>query len=92
MQRLFAVPDESAKYLAGNALVCSDNIDVLNALPDGSVDLIYLDPPFQSDTHYVAIFGDKGQVDEQLKDIWKWTTETERTFQRDIAMIMIQLR
>ena len=70
------------KYLAGNALVCADNIDVLRELPDNCIDLIYLDPPFQSDTHYVAIFGDKGQVDEQLKDIWKWTTETERTFQR----------
>ena len=66
----------------GNALVCADNIDVLRELPDSSVDLIYLDPPFQSNTHYVAVFGDKGQVDQQLKDIWKWTTETERTFQR----------
>ena len=63
-------------------MVCADNIDVLRALSDNSVDLIYLDPPFQSDTHYVAIFGDKGQVDEQLKDIWEWTTETLRTFQQ----------
>ena len=23
-----------------------------------------------------------GMVDEQLKDIWKWTTETERTYRR----------
>ena len=81
MQPLFVVSDDS-EYLTGNALVCADNIDVLRALSDNSVDLIYLDPPFQSDTHYVAIFGDKGQVDEQLKDIWKWTTETLRTFQR----------
>ena len=54
--------EDGAKYLAGNALVCSDNLDVLQALPDECVDLIYLDPPFQSATHYVAIFGDKGQV------------------------------
>lgn len=80
MQRL--VPDYTgSKYLSGNALVCADNIDVLRELPDASVDLIYLDPPFQSDSHYVAVFGDKDQVDEQLRDIWKWTTETERTFQ-----------
>ena len=82
MQSLFPATEDYAKYLAGNALVCSDNIDVLRDLPDNSVDLIYLDPPFQSETHYVAVFGDKGQVDEQLKDIWQWTTETERTFQR----------
>ena len=77
-----ASAEDHAKYLAGNALVCADNIDVLKALPDNSVDLVYLDPPFQSASHYVAVFGDKGQVDKQLKDIWKWTTETERTFQR----------
>ncbi len=82
MQSLFPATEDYAKYLAGNALVCSDNIDVLRDLPDNSVDLIYLDPPFQSDAHYVAVFGDKGQADEQLKDIWQWTTETERTFQR----------
>ena len=75
-------PQSPSKYLSGNAIVCSDNIDVLRDLPDECVDLIYLDPPFNSDTHYVAVFGDKGQVDEQLKDIWKWTTETERTFSR----------
>ena len=63
-------------------MVCADNIDIFRTLPDNSIDLIYLDPPFQSDTHYVAIFGDKGMVDNQLKDIWKWTTETERTFRR----------
>ena len=83
-QGMLLASEDSAKYLAGNALVCADNIDVLNALPDGSVDLIYLDPPFQSASHYVAIFGDKGQVDQQLKDIWKWTTQTENTFTRRI--------
>ena len=81
MQSLFPT-DDSAKYLAGNALVCADNIDVLRELPSESVDLMYLDPPFQSDSNYVAVFGDKGQVSQQLKDIWIWTTETERTFQR----------
>ena len=82
MQSLFAASDLADKYLAGNALVCSDNIDVLRELPSESVDLIYLDPPFQSASNYVAIFGDKGQIDQQLKDIWVWTAETERTFQR----------
>ncbi len=81
MQSLFPT-DDSAKYLTGNALVCADNIDILRELPSESVDLMYLDPPFQSDSNYVAIFGDKGQVDQQLKDIWLWTTETERTFRR----------
>ncbi len=75
-------PDFSHKYLTGNALVCGDNIDVLHELPDECVDLIYLDPPFNSNQFYVAAFGDKGTVAQQLRDVWRWTVETENTFQR----------
>ena len=67
-------------YLAGNAFVCADNIDVLRALPDACVDLIYLDPPFNSNQFYVAAFGDAGLVKQQLRDIWRWTAETQRSF------------
>ncbi len=69
-------------YLSGNALVCGDNIDVLRELPDECVDLIYLDPPFNSNQFYVAAFGDKGMVASQLRDIWRWTVETQNTFDR----------
>ena len=70
------------KYLAGNALVCGDNMDVLKELPDDCIDLIYLDPPFNSNHNYVAVFGDEGRVEDQLKDIWQWTVETENYYQR----------
>ncbi len=73
---------DAAKYLAGNALVCADNIDVMRVLPDECVDLIYLDPPFNSNHNYVAVFGDKGRVDAQLRDIWRWTVETENAYRR----------
>ena len=69
-------------YLSGNALVCGDNLDILKELPDGCIDLIYLDPPFNSNQFYVAAFGDKGTVEKQLKDIWRWTVESENSFQR----------
>ena len=82
MQTKLLALDDYSKYLAGNALVCSDNLDVLRNLPDRSVDLIYADPPFQSNANYVAVFGDKGHVDAQLRDIWKWTQDTEWTFRR----------
>lgn len=72
------------RYLAGNALVCADNIDVLKELPDECVDLIYLDPPFNSNQFYVAAFGDKGMVRAQLRDIWRWTAETQITYQQRI--------
>ena len=67
-------------YLSGNALVCGDNIDVLGELPDECVDLIYLDPPFNSNQFYVAAFGDKGMVASQLRDIWRWTVGTQNVF------------
>ena len=70
------------KYLSGNALVCGDNLDILKELPDECVDLIYLDPPFNSNHNYVAAFGDKGRVGAQLRDIWRWTVETENSYQR----------
>ena len=69
------------RYLAGNVLVCADNLGVLKALPDECIDLVYLDPPFKSDQNYAAIFGDKGRVDEQLRDVWRWTVESEMHYQ-----------
>ena len=68
-------------YLSGNALVCGDNIDALRELPDECVDLIYLDPPFNSNQFYVAAFGDKGMVASQLRDIWRWTVGTQNAFE-----------
>ncbi len=69
-------------YLSGNALVCEDNIKVLSKLPSECVDLIYLDPPFNSNQFYVAAFGDKGMVASQLRDIWRWTVATQNAFDR----------
>ena len=75
-------PPPDNPYLAGNALVCADNLDILRELPDECVDLIYADPPFNSNHNYVAAFGDKGSVDAQLRDIWRWTVESENQYQR----------
>ena len=75
-------PSLTHPYIAGNALVCGDNLDIMRELPDECVDLIYLDPPFNSNHNYVAAFGDKGSVAAQLRDIWRWTVETESVYQR----------
>ncbi len=68
------------EYLAGNVLVRGDNYDVLRELPDECIDLIYLDPPFNSNQFYVAAFGDKGRVGRQLRDIWRWNAGSEVAF------------
>jgi len=61
-----------------NTLYYGDNLDVLRQhIKDESVDLIYLDPPFNSNANYNVLFSDKGggKSSAQLqafKDTWKW--------------------
>jgi site-specific DNA-methyltransferase (adenine-specific) len=55
---------------ASNVLYYGDNLDVLRRhVPDESVDLIYLDPPFKSDATYNVLFGhaDGTQAAAQIK-------------------------
>jgi hypothetical protein len=52
-----------------NKLILGDNLDVLKTLPDGYVDLIYLDPPFFSNRNYEVIWGDSGEI-RSFQDRW----------------------
>ena len=45
-----------------NKLILGDNFQVLQSIPDKSVDLIYLDPPFFSNRTYEVIWGDDGEI------------------------------
>ncbi len=50
--------------LAGNVLFYGDNLDVLRRhVPDESVDLVYLDPPFNSNRGYNIIFAQRDTHD-----------------------------
>lgn len=43
----------------GNVLYYGDNLDVLRQhVPDESVDLVYLDPPFNSNQDYNVLFAE----------------------------------
>ena len=70
-----------------NTLYYGDNLEVLRRhIPDECVDLIYLDPPFNSKKDYNLIFADKkgarstSQI-QAFEDTWDWGEESERTFQ-----------
>lgn len=73
-----------------NKLYYGDNLRVLqNSIPDESVDLVYLDPPFNSARNYNVIFSramtDRHSADasaqiEAFEDTWTWTPETEQQF------------
>ena len=75
--------------MADNKLYYGDNLDVLRKhIADESVDLVYLDPPFNSARNYNVLFGKHDIVDEasdaaQMQafgDTWVWTRTTDEQF------------
>jgi len=69
-----------------NALYYGDNLDVLRKhVATESVDLVYLDPPFNSNRSYNVLFkshaGDESQAQlEAFDDTWHWSQETEKQY------------
>ena len=67
-------------------LFYGDNLPVLrNYIPSESVDLVYLDPPFNSKANYNILFEDKSGKNSQaqveaFEDTWHWNEETEKTY------------
>ena len=61
-----------------NKLYFGDNLDVLrNNIQPESVDLVYLDPPFNSAANYSVLFKENaGQSSEAqveaFRDTWEW--------------------
>ena len=52
-------------------LYTGDNLYILNGMNSETVDLIYLDPPFNSKRIYSAPIGSKA-AGASFKDMWKW--------------------
>jgi DNA modification methylase len=71
-----------------NRLYYGDNLDVLrnpSYFPDECVDLVYLDPPFNSNRSYNVLFksksGDASQAQiEAFDDTWTWSQESEHQY------------
>jgi DNA modification methylase len=81
------VPKPKAIPIGGkNLLFYGDNLPVLREhLPDECVDLIYLDPPFNSNRSYSVLFksasGDESQAQiEAFDDSWHWSQQAEHQF------------
>ena len=70
-----------------NKLYFGDNLDILrNHVADASVDLIYLDPPFNSNANYNVLFQEKSgqQSAAQItafEDTWHWSLDSESAYQ-----------
>lgn len=69
-----------------DVLYYGDNLDILRRyLPDASVDLVYLDPPFNSNRAFNVIFKDESgeNTDAQLvafEDTWHWGPAAEHAY------------
>lgn len=90
-----------------NRLYYGDNLDWLSnhqAFPDGSVDLVYLDPPFNSNATYSQLFKspDGKTADSQIEafeDTWTWGVSAEAAYERvvrgpntDVALLLQAMR
>ena len=70
-----------------NHLYFGDNLDILRQhIADESVDLIYLDPPFNSNATYNVLFRERSGEESAAQitafdDTWRWNIESELAYQ-----------
>ncbi len=53
-----AMANKSSSLLDTRVIYCGDNLEQLKKLPDACVDLIYIDPPFNSNRNYEVFWGE----------------------------------
>ncbi len=74
-----------------NRLYFGDNLKILREyVPDASVDLIYLDPPFNSSATYNVLFKEKSGEESAaqitaFEDTWQWSVEAEAVYEEIVT-------
>ncbi|MGB7593682.1 MAG: DNA methyltransferase [Terriglobia bacterium] len=74
-----------------NRLYFGDNLDILRReVPDACVDLIYLDPPFNSNATYNVLFKEKSGEESAaqitaFEDTWQWGLEPEAVYKEIVT-------
>jgi DNA modification methylase len=73
----------------GNVLYYGDNLDVLRRhVQDESVNLVYLDPPFNSNANYNVLFDEHGEKAEAqvqaFTDTWEWNTTARLSYEETV--------
>jgi adenine specific DNA methylase Mod len=74
-----------------NALYYGDNLEILRKyIPDSSIDLVYLDPPFNSKATYNVLYREQTGEPSQaqitaFEDTWHWGLESEKALQEIFA-------
>ena len=78
--------DTMPRLITANTLFYGDNLPILREyIPDESVDLVYLDPPFNSNRSYNVLFKDEsGKAAEAqitaFDDTWHWGHQAEELY------------
>ena len=76
--------------MAENILYYGDNLDILRRyIKDETVDLVYLDPPFNSNATYNILFAERNgsQAAAQIKafeDTWQWDMAAAQAYQETV--------
>jgi DNA modification methylase len=74
-----------------NRLYFGDNLKILrDYVEDASVDLIYLDPPFNSNATYNVLFKEKSGEESAaqitaFEDTWQWSVEAEAVYKEIVT-------
>ena len=78
------IGEDMGKTNFKNSLWTRDNIEVLHGMNSESVDLIYLDPPFNSKRLYSAPIGSKA-AGVAFKDTWTWNDVNEAYLEKLVS-------
>ncbi len=76
----------AAKPITENTLFYGDNLPILHEyIADESINLIYLDPPFNSKRTYNVLFKDESGLESEAQiaafdDTWHWNRAAEETY------------
>jgi site-specific DNA-methyltransferase (adenine-specific) len=76
----------SPQPIAENTLFYGDNLPILREhIGSASIDLVYLDPPFNSNRSYNVLFGDESGKESEaqitaFEDTWHWDKSAARTY------------
>jgi len=87
----------SPKPITSNTLFYGDNLPILrDYIADESVDLVYLDPPFNSNRSYNVLFKDESGREAQSQitafdDAWHWNAAAEETYTELVTVVNGQI-
>jgi site-specific DNA-methyltransferase (adenine-specific) len=80
------------RVISKNTLFYGDNLTILrDYLADETIDLIYLDPPFNSSRNYNVLYKDESGAEAEsqivaFEDTWHWTQGTDSQY-RELAAV-----